>query len=101
MVREATKLHETTYRGSLLQLLDVAKADADFARGEIVLLIAGAAPAAVANGEDQAELDKVLTALLAELPLKQAARLAAQITGARDNEAYKRALHLKEQSSPT
>jgi 16S rRNA (cytidine1402-2'-O)-methyltransferase len=44
-------------------------------------------------------LDKVLQALLAELPLKQAARLAAQITGARDNEAYKRALFLKEQSA--
>ncbi len=40
---------------------------------------------------------KRLSALLAELPLKQAARLAAQITGARDNEAYKRALLLKEQ----
>ena len=40
-----------------------------------------------------------LIALLAELPLKQAARLAAQITGARDNEAYKRALLLKEQSA--
>ena len=37
-----------------------------------------------------------LRALLAELPLKQAARLAAQITGARDNEAYKRALQLNE-----
>ena len=32
----------------------------------------------------------------AELPLKQAARLAAQICAARDNEAYKRALYLKE-----
>ena len=37
----------------------------------------------------------MLKILLAELPLKQAARLAAQITEARDNEAYKRALQLK------
>ena len=35
------------------------------------------------------------TLLLAELPLKQAAGLAASIAGVRDNEAYKRALVLK------
>lgn len=100
VVREATKLHEATYRGSLLELLNIANTDADFNRGEIVLLIAGAAPFAAADAQDWTALDKVLTALLAELPLKQAARLAAQITGARDNETYKRALHLKEQSAP-
>jgi 16S rRNA (cytidine1402-2'-O)-methyltransferase len=101
VVREATKLHETTYRGSLLELLAESKSDADFARGEIVLLIGGVPqmPAGDADSEATAELDKVLVALLAELPLKQAARLAAQITGARDNEAYKRALFLKQQST--
>ncbi len=101
VVREATKLHETAYRGSLRDLLDKSSTDADFSRGEIVLLIGGAARAESA-GEGSAarsQLDKVLGALLAELPLKQAARLAAQITGARDNEAYKRALILKEQSA--
>jgi 16S rRNA (cytidine1402-2'-O)-methyltransferase len=101
VVREATKLHESTYRGSLRQLLDLSSADADFSRGEIVLLIGGAAQGQTADDETAArsQLDKVLNALLAELPLKQAARLAAQITGARDNEAYKRALFLKEQSA--
>jgi 16S rRNA (cytidine1402-2'-O)-methyltransferase len=38
----------------------------------------------------------VLKILLAELPLRQAAQLAAQITEARGNEAYKRALQLKD-----
>ena len=100
VVREATKLHETTYRGSLRELLDKSSTDADFSRGEIVLLIGGAPPdPAEGDAEAKARLDKVLIALLAELPLKQAARLAAQITGARDNEAYKRALWLKEQSA--
>ncbi len=42
VVREITKLHETTYRGSLRELSSLAKSDADLARGEIVLLIAGA-----------------------------------------------------------
>jgi 16S rRNA (cytidine1402-2'-O)-methyltransferase len=101
VVREATKLHETTYRGSLLELLHKSKSDADFARGEIVLLIGGAPQnlSGDADSDATAALDKVLAALLAELPLKQAARLAAQITGARDNEAYKRALFLKQQSA--
>ena len=102
VVREATKLHETTYRGSLIELLSKSKSDADFSRGEIVLLIGGmpqSTAAGDADSEAKAELDKVLGTLLAELPLKQAARLAAQITGARDNEAYKRALFLKEQSA--
>jgi 16S rRNA (cytidine1402-2'-O)-methyltransferase len=101
VVREATKMHETTYRGSLRELLDKSRTDADFSRGEIVLLIGGAAQAESADGDLEAKsrLDKVLVALLAELPLKQAARLAAQITGARDNEAYKRALFLKGQSA--
>lgn len=99
VVREATKLHEVTYRGSLLELLNRSKTDADFSRGEIVLLVGGA-PSAPADADEEARaLDKVLIALLAELPLKQAARLAAQITGARDNEAYRRALLLKEQSA--
>jgi len=100
-VREATKLHETTYRGTLSELLSAARTEADFARGEIVLLIAGAQQASAPGdaGEDghDGALDKALVALLKELPLKQAARLAAQITGARDNQAYKRALLLKEQ----
>jgi 16S rRNA (cytidine1402-2'-O)-methyltransferase len=101
VVREATKLHETTYRGSLRELLDKSSTDADFSRGEIVLLIGGAAQAELAEEDSaaRAQLDKILIALLAELPLKQAARLAAQITGARDNEAYRRALFLKEQSA--
>ena len=101
VVREATKLHETTYRGSLRELLDKSSTDADFSRGEIVLVVGGAVQADRADGDSEAKsrLDKVLLALLAELPLKQAARLAAQITGARDNEAYKRALLLKEQSA--
>jgi 16S rRNA (cytidine1402-2'-O)-methyltransferase len=101
VVREATKLHETTYRGTLLELLNKSKSDEDFGRGEIVLLIGGAPRSADGDvdSDAKAQLDKVLAALLAELPLKQAARLAAQITGARDNEAYKRALALKAQSA--
>jgi 16S rRNA (cytidine1402-2'-O)-methyltransferase len=99
VVREATKLHESVYRGTLRELLARAMDDADFRRGEIVLLVAGAPPVALDGGGDDGHggrLDAVLGVLLKELPLKQAARLAALICAARDNEAYKRALYLKE-----
>jgi 16S rRNA (cytidine1402-2'-O)-methyltransferase len=98
--REITKVHEMTYRGSLRELLERADSDSDFTRGEIVLALAGAPPQDAdergADGHGGA-LDRALKILLAELPLKQAARLAAQITEARDNEAYKRALQLKQE----
>jgi 16S rRNA (cytidine1402-2'-O)-methyltransferase len=98
VARELTKLHESLYRGSLAELQERARADADLTRGEIVLVIAGAVPEAVALGDDghAGALDRVLKPLLKELPLRQAAHLAAQIVSVRDNEAYKRALALKE-----
>jgi 16S rRNA (cytidine1402-2'-O)-methyltransferase len=103
VAREITKVHETTYRGTLQALLLRAGTEADFGRGEIVLLIAGAAQRGdpVQRGEDGhgGALDRVLKVLLAELPLKQAASLAAKIIDARDNEAYKRALLLKQESA--
>ncbi len=99
VARELTKLHETLYRAPLQELAARASSDADFARGEIVLVIAGASPAAAAEtGADGhgGALDRVLAPLLEELPLKQAAHLAARIASVRDNEAYKRALTLKQ-----
>jgi 16S rRNA (cytidine1402-2'-O)-methyltransferase len=99
VARELTKLHETLYRGPLAELVSRASAEPDFVRGEIVLVVAGASPtAAEATGADGhgGALDRVLAPLLEELPLKQAAHLAARIAAVRDNEAYKRALQLKQ-----
>jgi 16S rRNA (cytidine1402-2'-O)-methyltransferase len=97
LAREITKLHESLYRGSLAQLAEATKSDADLSRGEIVLVIAGATPEVAAQGDDGhgGALDRALKVLLEELPLKQAAHLAARIAAVRDNEAYKRALELK------
>jgi 16S rRNA (cytidine1402-2'-O)-methyltransferase len=98
--REITKLHETLYRGSLSQLAARAAAEPEFARGEIVVVVMGADPKAAdaAGGADGhgGALDRVLKPLLAELPLKQAANLAAEIAAVGGNEAYRRALQLKQ-----
>jgi 16S rRNA (cytidine1402-2'-O)-methyltransferase len=97
LAREITKLHESLYRGSLGELAARSKSDADLSRGEIVLVVAGAAPEVAAGGDDGhgGALDRALKPLLEELPLRQAAHLAARIAAVRDNEAYKRALELK------
>jgi 16S rRNA (cytidine1402-2'-O)-methyltransferase len=98
VAREITKLHETLYRGSLSQLALRAAAESDFSRGEIVLLVAGAPRPTGDTAGAAGALDRALKPLLAELPLKQAARLAAQIASVRDNEAYRRALQLKQEA---
>ena len=98
VAREITKVHETVYRATLAELAARAAAERDFERGEIVLVIAGAAVAVAESGPDGhgGALDRALEPLLEELPLKQAAHLAARIAKVRDNEAYKRALELKQ-----
>ena len=58
------------------------------------MLIVSGAQAGIQEGLP-AEAERVLRLLLAELPLKQAAALAAAITGARKNELYARALELR------
>jgi 16S rRNA (cytidine1402-2'-O)-methyltransferase len=91
VARELTKLHESLYHGTLQELAERAAVDADMSRGEIVLAVEGA-PAAQ-DGASQ-EIDKVLKALLKSHSPSQAAALAAEITGARRNECYARALAL-------
>jgi 16S rRNA (cytidine1402-2'-O)-methyltransferase len=92
VARELTKKFETVYRGSLGSLARQAATDADMARGEIVIVVQGAGRAASA---DDAEADRVLRILLEDLPVSQAARLAAQISGRPRKELYERALRLK------
>ena len=59
-------------------------------RGEFVLVL-HPGPVAADSGQDT----RVLQLLLAELPLKTAVRLAAEITGAARNGLYEAALNLK------
>lgn len=93
VARELTKVHETVRAAPLGELLAWAEADANQQKGEFVVLVAGAA-----KTESTAifDADVLLCTLLGELPLKQAAGLAAQITGQKKNALYQRALELVE-----
>jgi 16S rRNA (cytidine1402-2'-O)-methyltransferase len=86
VARELTKMHESIYRGTLAELAAQAAADANFQRGEITLVVSGAAPAA--RAVDPQLLKRTVGLLLKELPPGKAAALAAQLTGARRSAAY-------------
>jgi 16S rRNA (cytidine1402-2'-O)-methyltransferase len=91
IARELTKLFESIHSGPLTAALAWLQEDPNRQRGEFVLLVSGA-PA----GADDGEGERVLKLLLAEgLPVKQAAKLAAAITGTAKNTLYDRALALK------
>jgi 16S rRNA (cytidine1402-2'-O)-methyltransferase len=94
VTRELTKMHESVYRGTLGQLCALAREDADFARGEITLVIAGAAPERAISGDTEL-LTRALQLLLEELPPARAAAIAAQLSGAKRSEAYELALRLQ------
>jgi len=95
VARELTKRFETVYRGTLGTLAAQAATDSDMTRGEIVLVVQGAA---VETRADDAEVERVLVVLLEEMPVSQVARVAAQITGRPRKELYERALRLRPQS---
>lgn len=92
IARELTKLFETIHTCRLGAAAAWLAADAHRTKGEFVLLVEGAAQP---DGADAGAALRVLEILLRELPLKQAVRLAAQISGGKRNELYRLALEMK------
>jgi 16S rRNA (cytidine1402-2'-O)-methyltransferase len=94
IARELTKLFEQIHVCRLAEAGAWLQQDEDHRRGEFVLLVEGCAEDAAQTEDDSS---RVLELLLDELPLKQAVKLAAQITGARKNALYQRALEFKKE----
>ncbi len=92
MARELTKLHEDIRDGTLVQLLDHIESDSSAIKGEVVLIVAGASQSG--NAETSLDKDRILKALLTAMPVKQAAALAANMTGLGKNQLYQRALEI-------
>lgn len=90
VARELTKLFEQIETMPLAAGPAWLAADENRRRGEFVLLVSAPPPR---EGLD-VEAERVLRLLLAELPVKQAAKLTAAITGAARNDLYQRALDL-------
>jgi 16S rRNA (cytidine1402-2'-O)-methyltransferase len=89
LARELTKLHETIHRDTLRGIADRVAADPQQRKGEHVILVEGA-PA-----QEDGEGERVLEILCEQLPVSQAAELAAKITGAAKNRLYRLALEKK------
>jgi len=91
LARELTKTFETLKGLPLSELRAFVEGDSNQQRGECVVLVAGWTPPESEEAVS-AEVMRVLDLLLKEMPLKRAAALAAEITGARKNVLYQVAL---------
>ena len=93
IARELTKTFETVHSDKLNNLISWVEADDNQKKGEFVVLLHGAA-AREDTGVD-AESERILLILLKDLPVKQAAVIAASISGLKKNVLYQHALGLK------
>lgn len=94
ITRELTKTFETIHHCMLGEAEAWLSSDANRQRGEFVLLVEP--PKAVEVSPISEEATRVIKLLLAEMPLKQAVKLAAAITGVKKNALYDHALQLQE-----
>tara|TARA_R110000850_G_scaffold102467_2_gene211672 strand:+ start:3035 stop:3886 length:852 start_codon:yes stop_codon:yes gene_type:complete len=91
LARELTKTFETIRGAPVGELVEWVRSDSDQQRGECVLVVE-AMPARDEEAGLDPEAERVLAVLLEELPVKQAAALAAKITGQKKNRLYQLAL---------
>ncbi len=94
LARELTKLYEQVFRGNLEELKEWISADPMHQKGEFVLMLHGSEKQTESD-EVESTTQELLTILLEELPVKQAATLAAKITGKKKNELYRQAMVIK------
>ncbi len=93
LARELTKLHETIMTKPLTELLEWVANDSNQQRGECVVLIEGAVQQ---QDSDEVEINRMLVALLKELPTKRAAVVTAALLSVSKNKAYDMALKLQQ-----
>ena len=93
--RELTKMHEECVQESLGELQRRIDDGAIKSKGEFVIVVSGAAAAVAATIDS----DRLLSELAGCLSAKDAARIAANITGEKKNALYERILELKADSS--
>lgn len=92
IARELTKTFETVLSGMASSLIEKVAEDLDQQKGEFVVMVAGAddKPAAM-----DLATEKLMLALLEELPPNKAAKIAAQVSGLKKKILYQWALEQK------
>lgn len=93
LARELTKLYEQFYRGTVDELLVLMADDEYMGKGEFVVMVAAAN---TPDNEEQTELETrhLLEVLVDELSVKQAAQIAARLTGQSKNALYRQAVEI-------
>ena len=86
LARELTKTYETIKKDSLSGLVTFLTTDTVQQKGEFVLLVSG--KQVDKNAEITEEAKKILAILSSELPLTQAAKIAAKMTGLKKSILY-------------
>ena len=94
IARELTKTFETFHRCNLHDAATWLESDPNQQRGEFVLLVESLP--VIEDAEISENTERVLKLLMAELPLKQAVKLATEITGAKKNMLYEHGLKIKD-----
>jgi 16S rRNA (cytidine1402-2'-O)-methyltransferase len=99
--RELTKKFETIIRLKLRDAAAWLEAHENNQRGEFVLVLSNPSSGAdvEAINAKTAELERILTVLLDDLPLKQAVAMAVKITSEKKNSVYEAALRVKARAS--
>ena len=90
--RELTKMHEQCVQATLGDLQRQLDAGEIVSKGEFVVVVTG-------SDEEQTssfEVDQLLAELVAHLPPKDAAKIAAKVTGNKRNDLYERLLQLQD-----
>ena len=95
VARELTKRFETVLQGSASRIRALVADDANQQKGEFVILIAGKPSGDAPELTAVLELDRTLLVLLEHLPVKTAARAAADMFSVNKRDAYERALVLQ------
>lgn len=93
IARELTKMHETITTKSLSELLAWVSEDSHQQKGECVLLLEGSKKQ---KDSSETEINRVLTLLLKELPVKKSAAITASLLDVSKNTAYDMALKLQQ-----
>jgi 16S rRNA (cytidine1402-2'-O)-methyltransferase len=94
LMRELTKIHEETLRGTLFSLSELTEKEEP--RGECVLAVGGADPEKAKAGATEDEVDAMLQKLISGgMRVKDAAKQVSAVLDVPRNEVYERALHLR------
>lgn len=96
LAKELTKLYERFIRGTTTYVFAELKTNADWQRGEFVLLLDQAPVQTTDDPSVELRLTELLYPLLAELPLSQAVKLVCAMTGLKKKQVYDLALQWQE-----